>query len=31
LKTLRRLLLQERRLGSTPQARNDNHELRRWS
>jgi hypothetical protein len=31
LRTLRRLLLQERRLDSTPQARNDNRELRRWS
>ncbi len=31
LKTLRRLLLQERRLANTPQARNDNRELRRWS
>ncbi len=31
LKTLRRLLLQERRLDNAPQARNDNRELRRWS
>jgi len=31
LKTLRRLLLQERRLDNTPQARNNNREVRRWS
>jgi len=31
LRTLRRLFLQERRLDSTPQARNDNREVRRWS
>ena len=31
LKTLRRLLLQERGLDNTSQARNDNRELRRWS
>jgi hypothetical protein len=30
LRTLRRLLLQERRLDNTPQAGNDNRELRRW-
>lgn len=30
LRTLRRLLLQERRLDNTPQARNDHRELRRW-
>jgi len=31
LKTLRRLLLQERRPDNTPDARNANRELRRWS
>ena len=31
LKTLRRLLLQERRLDKTPQSRNGNRELNRWS
>ena len=31
LRTLRRLLLQERRLGNTPQIRNGNRELNRWS
>jgi len=30
LKTLRRLLLQERRLGNAPQAGIDHRELRRW-
>ena len=31
LRTLRRLLLQERRLDNTPQNRNGNRELNRWS
>jgi hypothetical protein len=31
LRTLRRLLLQERRLDNTPQTRNGNRELNRWS
>ena len=31
LRTLRRLLLQERRLDNTPQTRNSNRELNRWS
>jgi len=31
LKTLRRLLLEERRLDSTPQTRNGNRQLTRWS
>jgi hypothetical protein len=31
LRTLRRLLLQERRLDNTPQIRNGNRELNRWS
>jgi len=31
LKTLRRLLLQEQRLDNTPQMRNGNRELNRWS
>ena len=31
LRTLRRLLIQERRLGNTPQIRNGNRELNRWS
>ena len=31
LRTLRRLLLQERQLDDTPQARNNHRELRRWS
>jgi hypothetical protein len=31
LRTLRRLLLQERRLDNTPQTRNRNRELNRWS
>jgi hypothetical protein len=31
LKTLRRLLLQERRPDGAPQTRNSNRELRRWS
>jgi len=30
LRTLRRLLLQERQLDDTPQAGNDHRELRRW-
>ena len=31
LRTLRRLLLQERRLDNSPQTRNGNRELNRWS
>jgi hypothetical protein len=31
LRTLRRLLLQERRLDNTPRIRNGNRELDRWS
>ncbi len=31
LRTLRRLLIQERRLDNTPQIRNGNRELNRWS
>jgi hypothetical protein len=31
LRTLRRLLIQERRLDKTPQIRNGNRELSRWS
>jgi len=31
LRTLRRLLLQERRLNKTPQSRTGNRELNRWS
>jgi hypothetical protein len=31
LRTLRRLLLQERQLDNTPQTRNANRELTRWS
>jgi hypothetical protein len=31
LRTLRRLLLQERRLNNTPQSRNGDRELNRWS
>jgi len=31
LRTLRRLLLQERQLDNAPQAGNDHRELRRWS
>lgn len=31
LRTLRRLLLQERQLDNTAEARNDHRELRRWS
>ena len=31
LRTLRRLLLQERRLDNTPQIKNGNRELNRWS
>ena len=31
LRTLRRLLLQERQLDNTPQTRNGNRELTRWS
>jgi hypothetical protein len=31
LRTLRRLLLQEQRLDNTPQIRNGNRELNRWS
>ena len=31
LRTLRRLLLQERRLGNAPQVRNGNREIDRWS
>jgi len=31
LRTLRRLLLQERRLNNTPQSRKGNRELNRWS
>ncbi len=31
LRTLRRLLLQERQLDNTPETRNANRELRRWS
>jgi hypothetical protein len=31
LRTLRRLLLQERRLDKTPQSKNGNRELNRWS
>ncbi len=31
LRTLRRLLLQERRLDNTPQTRSNNRELTRWS
>ena len=30
LKTLRRLLLEERQLGNTPHGSNNNRELRRW-